>query len=467
MTTFATTWLNQNLLDALIKQWYSQPTPIQAQAIPMILSGKDVFGCAQTGTGKTAAFSLPILQLLSKEQPKPGSIRSIRALILTPTRELAIQIGENIAEYGVYTKLKHTVIFGWVSQVPQVKALRSGVDILVATPGRLLDLINQKIITLGQVQIFTLDEADRMLDMGFIHDIRRILPHLPMRRQNLFFSATMAPTIMDLANTILRDPVSIEVTPNSSTVETIDQSLYTVAKENKRELLLHLLRDPAIKNAIVFSKTKHWANKIEKILAQANIPSAAIHGNKSQTARQTALAKLKNGQIRVLVATDIAARGIDVDLLSHVIIYDVPLEPESYVHRIGRTGRAQATGQAIMFCEPEELKYLQQVLKLIGQEIPLVTDHPYHHKISLSNSKSPWGGTARPNSIPKPALSSKGGKPDRGSRPNKVRYDRSPKQDAPRSSRNDTPRRSDRGPRQWSSSQQAKPNNPSKSGRYY
>jgi ATP-dependent RNA helicase RhlE len=295
-----------------------------------------------------------------------------------------------------------------------------------------------------------------MLDMGFIHDVRKILQHLPMRRQNLFFSATMAPSIMELANKILKDPISIEVTPNSSTVETIDQSLYTVTKENKRELLLHLLRDPKIKSAIVFSKTKHGANKIEKILAQANIPSAAIHGNKSQSARQNALAKLKNGQIRILVATDIAARGIDVDLLSHVIIYDVPLEPESYVHRIGRTGRAQATGEAIMFCEPEELKYLQQVLKLIGKEIPLVTDHPYHHKMSL---------TARPSSTPKEP------KPDRGPRPSKVRYDRSPKDSGRRDANtarplSDAPRRSDRNDRPKSNTAN-KSNNPSKSGRYY
>ncbi len=452
MTTFATTWLNQNLLDALTKQWYSHPTPIQAKAIPAILAGSDVFWCAQTGTGKTAAFSLPILQILGEvPTPKWWIIRPIRALILTPTRELAIQIGENIAEYGVYTKLEHTVIFGGVSQVTQVKALRRGVDILVATPGRLLDLLQQKLITLWQVQVFTLDEADRMLDMWFIHDVRKILQHLPIRRQNLFFSATMAPSIMELANKILKGPISIEVTPNSSTVETIDQSLYTVTKENKRDLLLHLLRDPKIKSAIVFSKTKHGANKIEKILAQANIPSAAIHGNKSQSARQNALAKLKNGQIRILVATDIAARGIDIDLLSHVIIYDVPMEPESYVHRIGRTGRAQATGEAIMFCEPDELKYLQQVLKLIGKEIPLVTDHPYHHKMSL---------TAKPISIPKEP------KPDRGPRPNKVRYDRSPKQDAPKSNRNESARRSDRNDRSTSKTPD-KPSNPSKSGRYY
>jgi len=416
MTQFTDLWLHHHILQALHTQWYHHPTPIQAQAIPAILSGNDVLWCAQTWTGKTAAFSLPMIQLLTewgtRTPPKWWVIRSIRALILTPTRELAIQIGENIAQYSTHTKLKHTVIFGGVSQVAQVKAIRNGIDILVATPGRLLDLINQKIITLGQVQIFTLDEADRMLDMGFIHDIRKIIPRLPMTRQNLFFSATMAPAIMELAHTILRNPVIIEVTPNSSTIDTIDQSLYTVTKENKKELLLHLLRNPAIKNAIVFSKTKHGANKIEKILTAANIPSAAIHGNKSQTARQAALTKLKHGQIRILVATDIAARGIDVDLLSHVIIYDVPLEPESYVHRIGRTGRAQATGQAIMFCEPEELKYLQQVLKLIWQEIPVVIDHPYHHQITITNQS---------------ATKSKPPKPHHSTSPAKVRHNHSPK----------------------------------------
>lgn len=399
MTTFAQTWLDQILLDALERQWYDYPTPIQAQAIPAILQWHDVFACAQTGTGKTAAFALPTLQILSQT---PSS-RHIRALILTPTRELAIQIWENISQYGQYSHLTHAVIFGGVSQVPQVKMIRHGVDILIATPGRLLDLIGQKVVWLWSLQILILDEADRMLDMWFIHDVKKIMTHIPNRRQTLLFSATMPDTIMHLAQTLLRDPVKIEVTPVWSTVDTIDQSLYTVSKEDKKHLLVHLLQDSTIKNAVVFSKTKHGANKIEKILKQANISSWAIHGNKSQTARQHALSQLKAGNIRVLVATDIAARGIDIDLLSHVIIYDVPHEPESYVHRIGRTGRAGATGQAIMFCEPEELKYLKQVLKLIDKQIPLVVEHPYHldlssHTPTSSSSVRPsqkfrwWGG---------------------------------------------------------------------------
>lgn len=482
MTTFADTWLNQNLLDALTKQWYEHPTPIQEQAIPVILSGKDVFWCAQTGTGKTAAFSLPILQILSAAPvAKWWVIRPIRALILTPTRELAIQIGENIAQYSANTKLTHTVIFGGVKQHHQVKAIQRGVDILIATPGRLLDLIQQKIITLGQVQMFVLDEADRMLDMGFIHDIRKIVPRLPMTRQNLFFSATMAPSIMELAHTILRDPISIEVTPNSSTVETIDQSLYTVTKSDKKELLLHLLKNPKIKTAIVFSKTKHGANKIEKILSDAGIPSAAIHGNKSQWARQNALSAIKDGKIRVLVATDVAARGIDINLLSHVIIYDVPLEPESYVHRIGRTGRAQATGEAIMFCEPDELKYLQQVLRLIEQEIPLVTEHPYHHQFSLTARPTP---TSKPkpqrpdkrknnthSDAPRKSYDSKRAarsesntnqRTDRRPKP----HNRKPEDNPPQRKRRDevrwSSRRSDRTPLGSNKS-----NDPSKTGRFY
>lgn len=395
MTTFAELWLNNNLLRALAKQWYTHPTPIQEQAIPVVLSGKDVFGCAQTWTGKTAAFSLPILQLISEKPSAHWSkVRPIRALIVTPTRELAVQISENIKDYATNTNLKQTVVFGGVSQFHQVKALKRGVDVLIATPGRLLDLINQRIINIWSVDTLVLDEADRMLDMWFIHDIRKIASHLPAKRQNLFFSATMASNIMTLARTILQDPVIIEVSPNSSTVETIEQSLYTVKKEDKRKLLLHLLRDDSVKTAIVFSKTKHGANKLEKMLRQKGISSTAIHGNKSQAARQKALKAIKNGEVRVLVATDVAARGIDINLLSHVIIYDVPLEAESYVHRIGRTGRAHASGQAIMFCTPEELKYFQEVIKLIGQEIPLVKDHPHHHEFSLTarppHKKKEW-----------------------------------------------------------------------------
>ncbi len=380
MTTFAELWLAQKFLDALTTQWYTTPTPIQEKAIPHILAGKDVFGCAQTGTGKTAAFILPTLQLLDK--PVTGR-KPIRSLVLTPTRELAIQIEENAVAYGQNSQLITTVIYGWVSQWKQVKALQRWVDILIATPGRLLDLINQRYVDLRQVEIFILDEADRMLDMGFINDVKKVLKHIPVRRQTLFFSATMAPSIMSLAHTILDNPISVEVTPNASTVDTVSQALYTVKKDQKKDLLLHLLKNPNIRNAVVFTKTKHWANKVEKFLAAEHIPSAAIHGNKSQNARQKALADLKNGSIRILVATDIAARGIDIDELSHVIIYDVPLEPEVYVHRIGRTGRAWLQGDAIMFCEPEEVKYLNQITKLIGKEIPLVTGHPFYEQINL------------------------------------------------------------------------------------
>jgi ATP-dependent RNA helicase RhlE len=403
MTHFSDLWLDQKFLDALETLWYTTPSPIQAQAIPPILWGKDVFGCAQTGTGKTAAFSLPMLQLLDQEvyqttlRPEKYKRPPIRALILTPTRELAIQIGESINDYWKNTTLTNTVIFGGVSQVEQVKKLRKWVDILVATPGRLLDLINQKFIRLSDIQIFVLDEADRMLDMGFIHDIKKVIALLPRKnRQTLFFSATMAPTIMNLANGLLTNPVHISVTPVSSTVDTVTQSLYTVRKEDKKNLLLHLLDNPEVKSAVVFTKTKHGANKVEKILAQAKISSAAIHGNKSQTARQKALASLKSWSIRVLVATDIAARGIDIDELSHVIIHDVPLEPESYVHRIGRTGRAWLSGHAMMFCDEEEVKYLRQVTKLIGKEIPLIINHPYHADIKEGTASKKQSSSPKP-----------------------------------------------------------------------
>ncbi len=386
MTNFSDLWLLPELLTALKSKNYDSPTPIQEQSIPVILSGKDMFGCAQTWTGKTAAFALPTLQILSKSVATKSKHKNIRALVLTPTRELAIQIEENFTKYGKNIWLENMVIFGWVSQVPQVKRLRAWIDILIATPGRLLDLINQKLLSLANIEVLILDEADRMLDMWFIKDIRKILTYIPNKRQTLFFSATMAPEIMELANTILKNPVTVKVTPVSSTVDAVWQSLYTIAKESKKELLLHLLQDKNIKNTIVFTKTKHWANKVEKILAQAGIKSAAIHGNKSQTARQNALASLKNKSIRVLVATDIAARWIDVSELSHVIIYDVPYEPETYVHRIGRTWRAGLTGEAIMFCEPEELKYLKQIIKLIKKDIPLVIDHPFHIDLSTNTS---------------------------------------------------------------------------------
>lgn len=397
MTTFSELGLDTPILQALDKLWYTNPSPIQEQSIPPILSGKDVFGSAQTGTGKTAAFSLPMIQLLANNTypttMKPSKYKRppIRGLILTPTRELAIQIGENITEYANNTNIKNTVIYGGVSQNQQIKELRKWVDILVATPGRLLDLVQQNFIRLSDIQIFVLDEADRMLDMGFIHDIKKIIWLLPRKnRQSLFFSATVPPKVVELSQSLLNNPIHITVAPVSSTVDTITQSLYTVKPEDKKALLLHLLENPDIKNAVIFTKTKYGANKVERFLSQAKIPSAAIHGDKSQNARQRALTSLKSGDIRVLVATDVAARGIDIDELSHVIIYDVPKEPESYVHRIGRTGRAGLAGQSIMFCDASEIPQCRQIVKLIGKEIPLETNHPFHTELKewLSSPKS-------------------------------------------------------------------------------
>jgi len=365
------------ILEALEQEGYTQPTSIQSQAIPLILEKKDLLGCAQTGTGKTAAFSLPILQLLEQKLSGNKGKKSIKSLILTPTRELAIQIGDSLSAYGRYTSINHTVIFGGVSQNPQVEALKRGVDILVATPGRLLDLMNQGFISLSHIEIFVLDEADRMLDMGFIHDIKRILTKLPSKKQSLFFSATMAPEIKKLAETILVNPSKVEVTPVSSTAETVNQSVYFVEKSNKKGLLIHLLKESAIPEALVFTRTKHGADRISKDLTRAGIAAEAIHGNKSQNARQRALENFKLKKIRVLVATDIAARGIDIEKLSHVINYELPNEPETYVHRIGRTGRAGANGSAIAFCDTEERAYLRAIHKLISKEIPVIKDHPF------------------------------------------------------------------------------------------
>ncbi len=363
------------ILDALREEGYTSPTPIQQQAIPLVLQGHDLLGCAQTGTGKTAAFSVPILQLLH-QRPRAAS-RAIRALILTPTRELAIQIDESIAAYGRHTGLRHAVIFGGVSQKPQTDALAKGCDILTATPGRLLDLIQQGLITLQHIEIFVLDEADRMLDMGFIHDVRKVISKLPMRRQSLFFSATMPPEIMQLADAILTKPQKVAVTPPSTTVEAIRQSLYFVEKSDKRALLLHLIRQHDIPSALVFTRTKHGADRVAKDLVRAGIKAEAIHGNKSQNARQRALTNFKSGETRILVATDIAARGIDVDKLSHVINYEIPNIPETYVHRIGRTGRAGAAGTAFSFCDMEERAYIRDIHKLIAIQIPVVHDHPF------------------------------------------------------------------------------------------
>lgn len=368
--TFEQLELIEPIQKALTKEGYTIPTPIQAEAIPYVLDGYDLLGCAQTGTGKTAAFSIPIIQNLYNER-QHGKVRGIKALILTPTRELAIQIGESFTAYGKYTGVRHTVIFGGVGQKPQTDALERGVDVLIATPGRLLDLINQGFISLKYLDYFVLDEADRMLDMGFIHDIKRILPLLPKKRQSLFFSATMPPEIERLAGTILHEPQKVEVTPASSTVDKIDQSVYFVEKTEKVSLLTHLLKDSSLESVLVFTRTKHGADKVARVLAKANIGAEAIHGNKSQTARQRALTNFKDHTTRVLIATDIAARGIDVDHLSHVINYELPNVPETYVHRIGRTGRAGRSGVAYSFCDAEEVPYLKDIQKLIGKQIPV------------------------------------------------------------------------------------------------
>ncbi len=365
------------ILKALEAEGYTTPTPIQAQSIPLILERRDLLGCAQTGTGKTAAFAIPILQILYQEKQQERGPRAIKVLILTPTRELAIQIDESFEAYGKYTGLTHTVIFGGVSQLPQTTILRKGVDILIATPGRLLDLGSQGLIDLKHLKLFVLDEADRMLDMGFIHDVKRVITKLPAKRQTLFFSATMPPEIQKLANVLLTNPAKVEVTPVSSTVDAIEQSLYYVDKKEKPELLLHLLKDKKIISALVFTRTKHGADKVVKFLHRNHITAAAIHGNKSQNARQNALGNFKSGKLNVLVATDIAARGIDIDDLSHVINFELPNIPETYVHRIGRTGRAGNTGAAISFCDIEERDELKDIQKLIGKTVTVINDHPF------------------------------------------------------------------------------------------
>jgi ATP-dependent RNA helicase RhlE len=373
---FTSLQLIDPILKALDFEGYTQPTPIQAQAIPSILLKKDLLGCAQTGTGKTAAFAIPIIQLLAAN-PINTKKRKIRSLILTPTRELAIQIDESFKAYGKYTQLVTTVVFGGVGQKPQTDQLQRGVDILIATPGRLLDLIGQGFINLGDIEIFVLDEADRMLDMGFVHDVKRLLTMLPKVRQSLFFSATMPPEIVKLADTILVNPVKVEVTPVSSTADTIQQFMYFVDKGNKNSLLQHILKDKSIKSALVFCRTKHGADKVVKFLLKYNITAEAIHGNKTQNNRQRALTNFKNQTTRVLVATDIAARGIDIDELEYVINYDTSNIAETYVHRIGRTGRAGANGTAYSFCDIEEMAYLKDIEKLIGKKIPVIDEHPY------------------------------------------------------------------------------------------
>lgn len=370
--TFHDLSLIQPILTAIERVGYTHPTPIQAKAIPPILNGQDLMGCAQTGTGKTAAFAIPILQRLTLKS-RPEGKRKIRTLILTPTRELAIQIEENIQAYGKDLDHRHAVIFGGVNQHSQVQQIKNGIDILVATPGRLIDLHQQGYISLQQLEIFVLDEADRMLDMGFIHDVNRIIKLIPTRRQTLFFSATMPKEIKALANTLLTNPEMVVVTPISSTAETVAQSIVFVETAEKKDVLLHLLHENSTPSVLVFTRTKHGADRVVKILAKSKITAAAIHGNKSQNARQNALNGFKQQKIRVLVATDIAARGIDIDDLSLVVNYDLPNIPETYVHRIGRTGRAGANGQAISFCNQEERAYLKDIQKLIGRTIDL---HP-------------------------------------------------------------------------------------------
>jgi ATP-dependent RNA helicase RhlE len=365
------------ILKAIKEEGYTQPTPIQEQSIPILLSRKDLLGCAQTGTGKTAAFAIPILQHIYRDRLRDEGRRKIKALIVTPTRELAIQIKDSFDTYGKYTSLRSTVIFGGVKQASQTAALKQGVDILVATPGRLLDLMEQGYVSLKNVEYSVLDEADRMLDMGFIHDIKKIIARLPRERQSLFFSATMPPDIVKLSRQILGNPEKVSVKPEQTTAEKVEQSLYFVSKKGKAKLLVHLLQEKNYYSTLVFSRTKHGADKIVKMLAKSSIKAEAIHGNKSQNARQRALGNFKSGKTGVLVATDIAARGIDIEELALVVNYDLPNIPETYVHRIGRTGRADASGISMSFCNIEEKAYLKDIQKLIGQQIPVVEEHPF------------------------------------------------------------------------------------------
>ncbi len=369
--------INDQILKALEDEGYTHPTPIQEQSIPILLDRKDLLGCAQTGTGKTAAFTIPILQHLYNSKNDHKGQRKIRALIITPTRELAIQIAQNITDYGKYTGINNVVIFGGVKQRAQTDELRRGTDILVATPGRLLDLISQGFISLRYVKYFVLDEADQMLDMGFIHDIKKIIAKLPEKRQSLFFSATMPSAIIDLSSKILGNYQKVTIQPKQATAEKVEQAIYFVSKPNKTKLLIHILEENPNSSVLVFSRTKHGADKIVRSLTKVHIKSAAIHGNKSQGARQRALGNFKEGKLNILIATDIAARGIDVEDLSLVVNFDLPNIPETYVHRIGRTGRAKASGIALSFCNAEEKAYLKDIQKLINQQIPVISEHPF------------------------------------------------------------------------------------------
>jgi ATP-dependent RNA helicase RhlE len=420
--TFKELGLVEPILRALQDQGYERPTPIQAQSIPVLLEGKDLLGCAQTGTGKTAAFSIPIVQDLYNRAFQKGK-RKIKTLVVTPTRELAIQIGENFTAYAKYTDIKNTVIFGGVKQTSQVYALHQGVDVLVATPGRLLDLINQKFISLDHVEHFVLDEADQMLDMGFIHDIKKLLKLLPKKRQSLFFSATMPAAIVKLSQEILGDPARVTIEPEKTTAEKVEQKIYHVNKMNKTNLLISLLNGELNDSTLVFSRTKHGANKIVKDLEKAGIKSAAIHGNKSQAARQRALQSFKDGDLKALVATDIAARGIDIDELSFVVNYDLPNVPESYVHRIGRTGRAGASGMAVSFCMLEERPFLKDIEKLIRTSIPVADDHDFEFKMedAAEPSLKKQNQRGRSNRPARNSSSSKGGDNNRNRNSNNNR----------------------------------------------
>ncbi len=436
MTSFSDLGLIEPLLRALAAEGYATPTPIQAQAIPQLLRGGDVLGIAQTGTGKTAAFALPILQRLTESNRKHMP-KSPRALILTPTRELALQILEGFAGYGKHLPLKRAVMHGGVSERPQINALHQGTDVLVATPGRLMDLMNQRHVILSNVEVFVLDEADRMLDMGFIRDVRHIAAKLPRDRQTLLFSATMPNEIMDLAKSLLRsEHQRIEVTPPSTTVERIAQSVMFVARDDKRRLLLDILNKQDVTRVLVFARTKHGANRVAEQLQKSGVKADAIHGNKSQGARQRSLAAFKSGSVRVLVATDIAARGIDVDGVSHVINYEMPVEPESYVHRIGRTARAGAEGIAVSFCDAEEISHLRAIERSIRQPVPVDETHAYHAPHIASRTaggppKKHGGGGNRPQRSGKPNNDGgrsnrdrNGGRGDRGGRPWSNRSDR-------------------------------------------
>ena len=417
--TFNELNLSAPVLRAVAQAGYESPSPIQAAAIPPVLAGRDLMGCAQTGTGKTAAFALPMLDRLTASAPRKKG--AIRALILTPTRELALQIGESFEAYGKYLTLRSTVIFGGVGQAPQVAALKKGVDILIACPGRLNDLVGQGLLDLSNIEIFVLDEADRMLDMGFVHDVKKVIAKLPRQRQNLMFSATMPKEIEQLAAGILHDPAFVKVDPVSSTVDRIQQSLYFVEKGNKKFLLPWLIKNlrPEVVNALVFSRTKHGADKIAKDLNKQGIPAAAIHGNKSQTARVTALEDFKAGKTRVLVATDIAARGIDISELSHVFNYDLPEVPETYVHRIGRTARAGADGTAVSFCAPEEQEYLAGIEKLNRRQIPVVSGHPWDGVPAPVKAAPPVRGKKPKAEAEQPAKAEKAAKAEKPAAPKK------------------------------------------------